>query len=186
MKTFTLFALIAGASALALPANNNNNNIVQPVARPAPGDNGSPSPASCSKDKAATGANCSAVQQQLIAGIKANLDIQAKELAGIQALQQGGGAIGFGTQQLEVLCIQQQGIQIRQNNQQLAAQINSPAIAGLAIVENAQTLEMSQVTGLNRTATDAATLTLLVQEVRDGTAQNQKNLAAAQGQVCGN
>jgi hypothetical protein len=41
-----------------------------------------------------------------------------------------------------------------------------------------------QVMSLKGTAADAATIKMLVQEVMDGTKQNQKNLAAAKGQVC--
>jgi hypothetical protein len=87
----------------------------------------------------------------------------------------------FSTEQKSVLAIQQKGIAIRETNQKLAKEINSPAIAGLAMVK-----EMTQVTGLKDTAADAATLTTLVQEVQDGTKQNQKNLAAAKSQKCAN
>jgi hypothetical protein len=92
----------------------------------------------------------------------------------------------FSTEQKSVLAIQQKGIAIRETNQKLAKEINSPAIAGLAIVAGAQVKEMTQVTGLKDTAADAATLTTLVQEVQDGTKQNQKNLAAAKSQKCAN
>jgi hypothetical protein len=93
-------------------------------------------------------------------------------------------AAAFSTTQKSVLAIQQKGITIRANNQKLAKEINSPAVAGLAIVAGAQVKEMTQVQGLKDTAADAATLTTLVQEVQDGTKQNQKNLAAAKTQKC--
>lgn len=83
-----------------------------------------------------------------------------------------------------MLAIQKRGVDIRANNQKLAAQINSPAADGLAIVAGAQTKEIGQVQSLKGTAADAPTISMLVQEVMDGTMQNQKNLAAAKGQVC--
>ncbi|KAF1979371.1 hypothetical protein BU23DRAFT_403036, partial [Bimuria novae-zelandiae CBS 107.79] len=131
------------------------------------------------------GANpqCAQIQAKLAKGIQANLDIQAQELKGIQTLQ-AGAANGFAAQQQSVLDIQNQGIAIRATNQKLAAQINSPAQDGLATVAMAQVLEVSQVKSLNGTAGDKATFTKLVQEVMDGTKQNQKNLAAAQSQKC--
>jgi hypothetical protein len=93
-------------------------------------------------------------------------------------------AAAFTTTQKDVLAIQQKGITIRANNQKLAKEINSPAVAGLAIVAGAQVKEMTQVQGLKDAAADAATLMTLVQEVQDGTKQNQKNLAAAKTQKC--
>jgi hypothetical protein len=95
-------------------------------------------------------------------------------------------AAAFSTTQKSVLAIQQKGITIRANNQKLAKEINSPAAAGLAVVAGAQVKELTQVQGLNDTAADAATLMALVQEVQDGTKQNQKNLAAAKTQKCTN
>ena len=90
----------------------------------------------------------------------------------------------FQATQKSVLDIQQKGVTIRASNQKLAQQINSPAVDGLAIVAMAQVLEITQVKGLKGNATDADTLQKLVKEVRDGTAQNQKNLAAAKSQNC--
>jgi hypothetical protein len=52
-------------------------------------------------------------------------------------------------------------------------------------VAGAQTKEIDQVRSLKGTSGDAETIKMLVQEVMDGTKQNQKNLAAAKGQVCG-
>ena len=83
-----------------------------------------------------------------------------------------------------VLDIQQQGITVRASNQKLAATINSPATAGLAKVAMAQVTEMTQVQGLTGGAGDAATIATVVQEVVDGTKQNQANLAAAKSQSC--
>jgi hypothetical protein len=94
------------------------------------------------------------------------------------------GAAEFTRTKQSVLAIQQKGITIRQNNQKLAKKINSPATDGLATVAGAQVLEMMQVMGLNGTCADKATLATLMKEVVDGTAQNHKNLAAAQGQNC--
>jgi hypothetical protein len=91
----------------------------------------------------------------------------------------------FQTTQQSVLAIQQKGITIRAQNQKLAGQIKSPAADGLAIVAGAQTKELGQVKGLKGTQADASTLKMLVQEVQDGTKQNQMNLAAAKGQKCG-
>lgn len=86
--------------------------------------------------------------------------------------------------QKAVLNIQQQGIDIRANNQKLAQDVNSPAKAGLAVVAKAQVTEKDQVTGLKGSSADKDTLKTLVKEVQDGTKQNEKNLKAAQGQ-CG-
>jgi hypothetical protein len=155
MKSFTILCLVA--TALAAPA----------------------------KMAAAPTANCTQIQTQLEKGIQANLDIQAQELKGytwppfaqplyftelihsVQSLNLQTGTAEFTTTQQSVLAIQQKGITIRQNNQKLAKEIKSPAADGLAIVAGAQTKEMLQVMGL-----------------KDGTAQNGKNLAAAQGQKC--
>lgn len=90
----------------------------------------------------------------------------------------------FQTEQQSVLRIQQQGINIRANNQKLAKEIKSPAASGLATVAMAQVKEMTQVQGLKGNEADANTLQQLVQEVQDGTKQNQKNLAAAKSQKC--
>ncbi|KAH7092114.1 hypothetical protein FB567DRAFT_231124 [Paraphoma chrysanthemicola] len=154
---------------------------------------------SCTQEAAAApAADCAQVQGQLEKGIQANLDIQAQELKGVEALQgllscgsAGGNATGsasnsfaFQAAQKEVLNIQAQGITIRAENQKLAGEISSPAADGLAVVAQAQVLEMSQVQSLKGTAADEATLQKLVQEVMDGTMQNQKNLAAAKGQAC--
>ena len=103
----------------------------------------------------------------------------------IQTLQQTC-ANDFTAQQQKVLAIQNQGIQIRASNQQLAQQLNSPAQDGLATVAMAQLLEVSQVKSLQGTTgqMDQATFKMLVQEVMDGTMQNMKNLMAAMGQMC--
>lgn len=91
---------------------------------------------------------------------------------------------GFVAQQKAVLDIQSKGIAIRAKNQELAKQLNSPAIDGLATVAKAQVQEKDQVSGLKGTAADMKTLATLVQEVEDGTKQNEKNLAAAKSQKC--
>lgn len=186
MKTFAILALIAVA--IAAPATSSCDSA------PAAG-NGT-----------VTGAGCTAARAQLVDGIKANLDIQAQELKGyarsrnfivfpslpttnpcfsIQTLQKQVGTAEFNATQTSVLAIQQKGIDIRAKNQKLAKEINSPAAAGLDIVAGAQVKEMTQVTGLKGTAaTDDATLKTLVQEVQDGTKQNQKNLEDAKSTKC--
>lgn len=106
-------------------------------------------------------------------------------LRSVQTLQKQLGTADFKATQAKVLDIQQKGIDIRTNNQKLAKQINSPASAGLDIVQGAQVKEKSQVQGLTGTAAaDTATLNTLVQEVQDGTKQNQKNLADAKSTKC--
>ncbi|RMZ67679.1 ATP binding [Pyrenophora seminiperda CCB06] len=103
----------------------------------------------------------------------------------VQDLQKQVGTPEFKATQTSVLAIQQKGIDIRANNQKLAASINSPASAGLATVAGAQVMEMTQVKGLkNAAADDNATLTTLVKEVQDGTKQNQKNEADAKTTKC--
>ncbi|KAB2103077.1 hypothetical protein AG0111_0g8862 [Alternaria gaisen] len=173
MKTFTLLCLFASA-----------------IAAPAPQASGT--------------TNCAAIQMKLEQGIQANLDIQAQELKGyayspsaqnstiltgtplsVYALKLQGGTAGFNATQTSVLAIQQRGVDIRANNQKLAKEINSPAADGLAIVAGAQTKEIDQVKSLKgNAAADGETIKMLVQEVMDGTMQNQKNLQAAKGQVC--
>ena len=91
----------------------------------------------------------------------------------------------FKDAQKAVLNIQQQGIDIRANNQKLAQGMDSPAKAGLAVVATAQITEKDQVTGLKGSSADKDTLKILVKEVQDGTKQNEQNLKAAQSQ-CGN
>ena len=92
-------------------------------------------------------------------------------------------AADFETQRQALLKIQQMGVDARTQNQKIAAAVNSPSAAGLAKVAMAQTTEINQVKSLKGTgAADEATLKQLVQEVQDGTKQNQANLAAAQGQ----
>ena len=184
MKTFAILALIAVA-----------------IAAPAAPSCGS---APAAGNGTVTSAGCTAARAQLVDGIKANLDIQAQELKGyarprnllsslpttnlsfsIETLQKQVGTAGFNATQTSVLAIQQKGIDIRAKNQKLAKEINSPAAAGLDIVAGAQVKEMTQVTGLKGTAaTDDATLKTLVQEVQDGTKQNEKNLADAKSTKC--
>jgi len=106
-----------------------------------------------------------------------------KDLQSIEAANATASADKFAIQRLKVLAIQQQGIDIRAMNQAIADEIKSPAIAGLKTVQGAQALEMRQVMGLTGNArTDDAVYQMLVQEVQDGTKQNQANLAAAKGQ----
>ncbi|ORY00734.1 hypothetical protein BCR34DRAFT_637784 [Clohesyomyces aquaticus] len=132
------------------------------------------------------------VQSQLAAGIQQNIDIQAKELQGVMALQflaaaptanaTGGNNANacFASAQKSVLAIQAQGIKVREANQKLATELKSPSIAGLDIVSKAQVQEAAQVQSLKGDAgRDNATLEALVKEVQDGTAQNQRNLADA-------
>ncbi|KAF2847447.1 hypothetical protein T440DRAFT_456238 [Plenodomus tracheiphilus IPT5] len=123
---------------------------------------------------------------QLVGGIQANLFVQKQELAGIKNLQKleaKNGSTHFSKERQNVLVIQQLGIDIRAQNQQIATEINSPAIDGLNIVQGAQITEMRQVMGLTGDkANDQDVLGTLVKEVEDGTKQNEANLAAAQGQ----
>ncbi|EOA92306.1 uncharacterized protein SETTUDRAFT_86794 [Exserohilum turcica Et28A] len=158
MKGFAFMCLIAAA--LAAPA------------------------AVCQKAAAVTGAACTKAQTELEAGIQANLDIQAQELKGYNMSMCDTVMKGFVAQQKAVLDIQSKGIAIRAKNQELAKQLNSPAIDGLATVAKAQVQEKDQVSGLKGTAADMKTLATLVQEVEDGTKQNEKNLAAAKSQKC--
>jgi hypothetical protein len=103
----------------------------------------------------------------------------------VYALKLQGGTAGFNATQTSVLAIQQRGVDIRANNQKLAKEINSLAADGLAIVAGAQTKEIDQVKSLKgNAAADGETIKMLVQEVMDGTMQNQKNLQAAKGQAC--
>lgn len=91
----------------------------------------------------------------------------------------------FTSQRLSLLKIQQSGVDIRNSNQILAAELKSPSQQGLATVADAQILEINQVKQLRGGGSeDQATLKMLVQEVQDGTKQNMMNLAAAQSQ-CG-
>ncbi|CAE7180159.1 hypothetical protein PTNB73_03705 [Pyrenophora teres f. teres] len=165
MKSFAILALIAG-SAFAAPASSG-------------------CAAAAAGNGTLTGDSCTAARTQLVDGIQANLDIQAQELKGIECLQKEVGTAKFKAEQTSVLAIQQKGIDIRAKNQQLAKEINSPAAAGLNIVAGAQVKEMMQVMSLTGTAeADDATLKTLVQEVQDGTKQNQKNLADAKSTKC--
>lgn len=89
----------------------------------------------------------------------------------------------FAMDRQKVLVIQQLGINIRAQNQEIAGEIKSPATAGLKIVQGAQIIELRQVMGLTgNEMTDAPVLKSLVQEVENGTKQNKANLVAAQGQ----
>ncbi|CBX96181.1 hypothetical protein IAQ61_001355 [Plenodomus lingam] len=123
---------------------------------------------------------------QLAGGIQANLFVQQQELAGIKCLQKlepNQASSQFPEERQRVLAIQQLGINIRAQNQNLAKDINSPAIDGLNVVEGAQITEMRQVMGLTGDGEkDKDVLETLVKEVEDGTKQNEANLAAAQGQ----
>ncbi|KAH9876509.1 hypothetical protein J1614_003640 [Plenodomus biglobosus] len=123
---------------------------------------------------------------QLAGGIQANLFVQKQELAGIKSLQNlhvNKIMTHFPKERQNVLAIQQLGIDIRAQNQQIAKDIDSPALDGLNIVEGAQITEIRQVMGLTGDKeNDKAVLDTLVKEVEDGTKQNEANLAAAQGQ----
>ncbi|EMD87793.1 hypothetical protein COCC4DRAFT_25001 [Bipolaris maydis ATCC 48331] len=168
MKAFFFLALLAPV--FALPANQDCN---------------SGKAAAVIGGGGAANATCAATKAQLEKGIQDNLNIQAQELQGVKTLQAQLGTAEFKTTQAKVLNIQQRGIEIRANNQKLAKEISSPALDGLNIVQGAQITEQDQVKGLkNQAATDTDTLNTLVQEVTDGTAQNQKNLAAAKTTNC--
>lgn len=100
-----------------------------------------------------------------------------------QQQQQGQQNQQFAQEQAAVLSIQQAGVDFRKQNQELAKKLNSPAQDGLAIVAKAQLQEISQVQALTGDpAKDDAVLKMLVQEVQDGTKQNEKNLKAAESQ----
>ena len=74
MKTFALLILVA--SALAAPAN------VDCGKAPAAAAAGGAAGAAAGAGGAAAAASCTKTRSDLAAGIQANLDIQAKELAG--------------------------------------------------------------------------------------------------------
>lgn len=93
------------------------------------------------------------------------------------------GTSDFEIERQAVLVIQQKGIDIRAKNQQMAMSLNSPSQMGLAVVAQAQTTEMMQVKSLEGGGdSDKKTLQTLVQEVEDGTKQNEMNLQMAESQ----
>ncbi|CAI6337487.1 unnamed protein product [Periconia digitata] len=145
----------------------------------------------------ASNATCNAATAekvgQLSGGIRTNVAIQDQELKSIAALQtlllSNGtntavpGASQYEAERQALLVIQQMGVEIRTQNQKIAAEVGSGASNGLKTVEFAQQSEISQVKSLQGTQqADSKTLALLVKEVVDGTNQNWVNLLVAEQQ----
>ncbi|PVH94526.1 hypothetical protein DM02DRAFT_539277 [Periconia macrospinosa] len=128
---------------------------------------------------------------QLSGGIRTNVAIQEQELISISTLQgilasnQSASEIKlqYETERQALMVIQKMGVEARTQNSVLAAEVQSPAQAGLKIVEGAQQVEIQQVSTLQGSRqADSDTLQLLSKEVIDGTRQNWLNLVTADAQ----
>lgn len=129
-------------------------------------------------------------KQPLIDGIKAHLLIQDHEMISITKLQSylpqvmaQDGAQQYRNQLNKLKKELAEGISVREHNQVLAKQYNSPSLAGLNKVQLAQENVSKQVQRLARAgpenwSKDADLLTLMGQEFKRGSDQNKANLAA--------
>ncbi|RDW76967.1 hypothetical protein BP6252_05020 [Coleophoma cylindrospora] len=129
---------------------------------------------------------CSQAVQDLAAGISANIADQRNEVAAVTAVGDVLGEVPmnpvtFAASKASLLDFVNKGIAIRENNQKIAPPGNG-AIAGLAIVANAQQAEFNLTNSLTGdAATDNATVATLKMDFNGGIEQNMKNLAAATG-----
>ncbi|KAI6382255.1 hypothetical protein MCOR25_000844 [Pyricularia grisea] len=139
------------------------------------GGNGKQSQAGPSADACAAGAI-------LAMGINTNIADQQMELQAVGNVQkalQSNDANAFAQAKATLLQFVQNGIAIRQANQQIAPAGN-PAIAGLDVVANAQLTELGLANNLTgNAATDNAILQELTKDFTGGIEQNKKNAAAA-------
>ncbi|KAF2469741.1 uncharacterized protein BDR25DRAFT_227327 [Lindgomyces ingoldianus] len=171
MKFFIVLLVAGIAAALPAPQENNAAN--------------STSNGKCDAKRTA----------QLVGGIQAHLNVQDMELKGIQTLQKlstfaangtsrappGNTTSNFGLEQQAVVAIQQNGITLREGNQKLAAELNSPARAGLDQLAASQTQEMDMVKALKGTGEgEMRTLEGLAKMVMDSTKLNEMNLVMAE------
>ena len=122
----------------------------------------------------------------LASGIQENIADQNNELNTVIAMgsilsQNPVDGTLFGATQASLMGFVTKGIAIRQNNQKIAPAGN-PAIAGLAIVANAQMTELNLTISLGvggvNVARDNATVNKLKGDFAGGITQNMKNLAA--------
>ena len=95
-------------------------------------------------------------------------------------------AAAFKQAQQDLLNIQQNGINVRNNNQKLAQQAKSPAAVGVMQFGVPQVNEMTQVMSLTGSGGSNETnlLAQLLQEVQNDIKQNQMNEQVAQSQKC--
>ncbi|RDW56448.1 hypothetical protein BP5796_13197 [Coleophoma crateriformis] len=127
---------------------------------------------------------CSQAVQDLAAGISANIADQRNEVAAVTAVGDVLGEVPmnpvtFAASKASLLDFVNKGIAIRENNQKIAPPGNG-AIAGLAIVANAQQAEFNLTNSLTGDAAiDNATVATLKMDFSGGIEQNMKNLAAA-------
>lgn len=150
---------------------------------------------------------CSKAQTDLSNGIKKNIDIQKQELAALDTVSKNPTGSQFNSAKSKLVSVVKQGVtvsplhslyiissptaqiqeisrktnhqQVRQNNQKIAPK-NSPALAGLSKVANAQKAELSLAQGLNGDAKkDKADIATLKSDFQGGIKQNQQNMKDA-------
>lgn len=81
---------------------------------------------------------------------------------------------------MSTVATQQKAIAVRERNQRLADELNSPSAMGLAIVAQSQVAAMIDVQSLKPgSESDAKMLDGLVQRVKEAMAQNAANLRMA-------
>ncbi|KAF2627167.1 hypothetical protein BU25DRAFT_308697, partial [Macroventuria anomochaeta] len=115
---------------------------------------------------------------QLIGGIQENMFIQKQELQGTPLVPPANGTQSdFQLNQFSITITQLKAIAVRERNQRLADELNSPSAKGLAIVAQSQVavmIDMNSVKGGGEG--DAKLLGELVMRVRYAMAQNGENL----------
>lgn len=91
-----------------------------------------------------------------------------------------GTQSNFQLNQISITTTQQKGIAVRERNQRLADELNSPSAMGLAIVAQSQVAVMIDTKILEGDGkSDTKMLDSLVQRVEDAMTQNMANLKMA-------
>lgn len=151
------------------------------VSNNAAAKNGTASSGNGKQAQAGPSADACAAGAILAMGINTNIADQQMELQAVGNVQkalQANDANAFAQAKATLLQFVQNGIAIRQANQQIAPAGN-PAIAGLDVVANAQLTELGLANNLTgNAATDNAILQELTKDFTGGIEQNKKNAAA--------
>ncbi|KAF3003704.1 hypothetical protein E8E13_009026 [Curvularia kusanoi] len=121
---------------------------------------------------------------QLIGGIQENMFIQKQEMQGLQTLQSlstqtqaNATQSNFQLTQMALADTQNKGIAVRERNQRLADDLQSPSAKGLARVAQEQVTVMLKAKSLKGNgADDLKMLTDLVTRTKDAMTMNEDNI----------
>ncbi|KAK1984426.1 hypothetical protein LZ30DRAFT_821028 [Colletotrichum cereale] len=165
--------------AIALPALAQVDDVVARVGTPT--YKGAVSKVVISQAKASgpSAADC-AIAKKLADGIDQNIAAQKQEQIDVAAVKDVVNtdkvdSAKFDAAKQKFLATIQKGIDIRKNNQQIIANVNNTASAGLAKVADAQAAELSLAQGLKGNKGDLDAIAQLTTDFAGGIKQNQQN-----------